>query len=174
MFNELNILKLFFESPTRQFNVREAARQLKITPATASKKLKLLAKRGILSYRKENVLDFYRANLDNDEYRDLKVFYLIRKLKESGFVEALNRFYLKPTIVLFGSAAVGLDTETSDIDLVVISEKTIEFPGVKAFEEKLGRPLQIFAVNDIKDMKNPHLINNVLNGLIMQGEIRWI
>ncbi len=174
MFKEINILKPFFESPARQFNVREAARLLKINPATASKKLKEFAKKGILTYKKERILDLYRANLDSDEYRDLKIYYTIRKIKESGLIAALNTFYLKPAIVLFGSAAFGMDTETSDIDIVIISEKEDEFAHQKEFEKKMGRKLQIFAVNDLKNLKNPHLINNVLNGIVIQGEIKWI
>ena len=26
----------------------------------------------------------------------------------------------------------------------------------------------------IKDLKNEHLINNVLNGIVIQGELKWI
>jgi len=174
MFKELNILKPFFEAPARRFNVREVARILGITPATASKKLKELAKMRILEYKKERILDLYKANLDSEEYRDLKLYYTIRLMKESGLVGALNKFYLKPSIVLFGSAASGTDTETSDIDIVIISEKTDRFPQEKDFERKLKRKLQMFAVSEIKDLKNPHLINNVLNGIVIQGEIKWI
>src|SRR3989338_1953296 len=149
MFKELNILKIFLESPTKEFNVREAARTLKITPATASSKLKFFSKDGLLKGRKERNLLLYRAGLDRDKFRDLKLFYNIRKLKESGFVEELNKFYLKPAIILFGSAAYGLDTEESDMDLAIISENK-------------------------KDLKNKHLINNVLNGRVIQGEVKWI
>ena len=67
-----------------------------------------------------------------------------------------------------------MDTETSDIDLVVISEKTADFPEQKKFETKLNREIQIFAVKDIKDLRNEHLINNVMNGIVIQGEIKWI
>ena len=35
MFKELNILKVFFESPNKEFNVREIARIVKIAPAQA-------------------------------------------------------------------------------------------------------------------------------------------
>ncbi len=45
MFKELNVLGVFFNSPTKEFNVREAARILKKNPATISKQLKELAKR---------------------------------------------------------------------------------------------------------------------------------
>ena len=165
---------MFFEEPSREFNVREVARLLKISPATASKKLKSLVKEGVLKERKERILNLYKANLEDELYRDLKIFYNMRKLKESGLVDALNKFYLKPTIVMFGSCAYGIDTETSDFDLLIISEKTKEFPEVKKFEKKLNRKLQLFVVKKIKDLRSKHLINNILNSITIQGKIKWI
>lgn len=174
MFKELNILKLFFERPTKEFNVREVARLLRVSPATASKELKKMASYDVLKERKERLFRFYKANLENDYYKDLKVFYNLRKIKESGLIKDLNRFYLKPTIILFGSSVSGLDTETSDFDLVILSEKKKEFPDADKFEKKLKRKLQIFVVRNIRDLSNKHLINNVLNGIVLQGEIKWI
>jgi len=174
MFKKLNILKIFFEEPTREFNVREVARILKIAPATASKELKELVKQSILKETKQKIFNLYKANLESDFYRDLKIYYNLRKIKDSGLLEALNKFYLKPTIVLFGSVASGLDTETSDFDLLIISEKIKEFPESREFEKKLNRKLQIFVVENIKELKNKHLINNIINGITLQGKIKWI
>jgi len=174
MFKELNILKLFFEEPTREFNVREVARLLKISPATASKELKKLVKKRLLKERKERMLNLYKSDLESDTYRDLKIYYNLRKVRESDLIDSLNKFYLKPTIVMFGSCAYGLDTEMSDFDLLVISEKTKEFPEAKSYEKRLNRKLQLFIVKEIKDLKNEHLINNVLNGVKIQGKIKWI
>ncbi len=174
MFKKLNIMKLFFEEPNRDFNVREAARLLKIAPATASKELKSLAGLGLLKERKERILNLYKANLENDFYQDLKIYYNIRKVKGAGLIDALNKFYLRPTIVMFGSCTSGLDTETSDFDLLIISEKTKEFPDIHKFDNKLNRKLQLFVVKDIRDLKNEHLINNILNGITIQGKIKWI
>jgi predicted nucleotidyltransferase len=173
MFKELNTLGLFFDFPSREFSVRELARLLKKAPATVSKELKGLSKKGLLKERKERGFNFYKAEIDSDFYKDMKLFYTTRKIRKSGLIEKLNEFYLKPTIVLFGSASQGMDTETSDIDIVVISEKTKEFPS-KEFEKKLGREIQMFVVKNIKDLKNDHLVNNVLNGKVIQGEIKWI
>ncbi|MCD6464408.1 nucleotidyltransferase domain-containing protein, partial [Candidatus Woesearchaeota archaeon] len=106
-------------------------------------------------------------------YRDIKVFYNIRKLKESGLLKELNKFYLKPTIVLFGSCASGMDTETSDFDLLIISEKTALL-NVKKFERLIKRKIQLFIVKNIKDLKNKHLVNNIVNGITIQGKIKWI
>jgi len=174
MFKEINILKIFFDEPVREFNVREVARILKIAPATASKKLSRFVGMVLLKERCERNLKLYKADLESDSYRDLKIYYNIRRIKESGLLEHLNRFYLKPTIVLFGSAAYGLDTETSDFDILVISENNKDFAAIKEYEKTLKRNIQIMAVRSIKNLKNKHLINNVLNGIRMQGEIKWI
>ena len=174
MFKKINTLKLFFEEPNREFNVREVARILKISPATASKDLKELKKEMVLTERKERMLNLYKADMDKDQYRDLKISYNIKKIRESGLIDSLNQFYLKPIIVLFGSSSFGMDIETSDIDLLIVSEKNKEFPDKKIFEKKLKKSIQIFAVKDIKELKNKHLINNIINGITIQGKIKWI
>ena len=173
MFKELNILKVFFERPTQEFNIREIARILHKAPATISTALKRFADADILMQRPDRRHLFYRSNLESDAYRDLKRYFTIRRLRESGLLEAINRYYLKPTVVLFGSAATGLDTETSDIDLCVISERTDALPEHERYVKKFGRELQIFAVRNIKDLRNPHLVNNVLNGIVLQGGVQW-
>ena len=174
MFKEINILRIFFDEPTREFNVREVARMLKIAPATASKELNRFAEMNLLKKRDERNFKLYKADPESDAYRDMKTYYNIRKIKESGLLEQLNRFYLKPTVVLFGSAAYGLDNETSDFDILVVSEKTKRFSVIKEYEKILKRNIQILAVRNIKNLKNKHLINNVLNGIRLQGEIKWI
>src|SRR3989338_5217170 len=160
MFKELNILQHFFENPTKEFGVREIARLIRITPATASTKLQQLKKEHILASRKERQLVLYKADLESDSYRDLKTFTTIRLLKTIGVIDHINKFYLKPTIVLFGSASKGLDTHTSDIDIVVVSEKKDVLSDLKIYEKKLKRKIELFPVRTLKDLKNEHLINN--------------
>jgi len=170
----MNTLILFFEEPTKEFNVREVSRLVGISPASASKTLKRLAEESILKQRDERMLKLFKANLESEKYLDMKIFYNIRKIKESGLITSLNDFYLKPTIILFGSCATGLDTESSDVDLLVLSEKTNEFKNLKKFEEKINKTIQLFNVIQIKDLKNNHLINNIINGITIQGKIKWI
>ena len=173
MSKELNMLRPFFGDPLREFNVREVARLLKINPTTASNKLKGLKEKGLLKHRKERNLDLYRADMESSAYKDLKIYYTIRKMRESGLIDALNEFYVKPTIIIFGSASKGLDTATSDIDVVIVSEKRSEFPSEKEFSRKVGRQLQFFTVRHLRELKNGHLINSVLNGIVVEGELEW-
>ena len=174
MFKELNMLQYFFKEPIRQFSVRELARILKQAPATVSKELKELAKKGILKQEKERGFHLYKANIDSDLYRDLKVYYTIRQIKETGLLEKLNKFYRNPTILLFGSSAVGMDTETSDIDLVIITDKTEYSSELRSFEKKLNREIQIFPVKTLEHVKNNHLLINMVNGTLLQGRITCI
>ncbi|MBI5797292.1 nucleotidyltransferase domain-containing protein [Candidatus Woesearchaeota archaeon] len=174
MFQEINRLKPFLESPLKDLGVREYARIAKMSPATASQILKDFARKGVLKEKKERIFILYKANLENELYKDIKIFYNIRKLKDSGLIESLNQFYLKPTIIFFGSGAKGEDIEESDLDLVIISEKTKEFPDEKIFEKRTNRKLQLFRIKNLKELKNEHLINNVLNGITIQGQLQGI
>lgn len=173
MFNEINVVALFFEEPTREFNVREYARLQKISPATASKRLKKLAKQGFLSFRKERIIDLYKANMESTSYTDLKLYYNIRKMRESGIIEAINEFYLKPAVVFFGSGSEGLDTEDSDFDLLIISEKKSELSKLRIYEKKLNRRVQLLVHKSIKEVRNHHLLSNIHKGIVIQGEVKW-
>ena len=173
MFKELNMMAPFFRKPSRELGVREFARLANLSPATASARLKRLEAAGLLKYRRERNLDLYSANLESPSYRDLKTYYNIGRLRESGLLEKLDEVYLKPTVILFGSAAKGIDTETSDFDLVVVSEVGRDFSGKKHYQTILGRELQIFPVKDLKGLRNKHLIDSVLNGIVLQGELKW-
>ncbi len=169
---ELIYLKPFFDSPSKEFTVRDISRILKISPATASKYLKDFHKQNILQYRKERILDLYSAHISSREYRDIKIFYNIRLIRESGLIEELNDFYLKPTIVLFGSMSNGYDREDSDIDLFIQCEGNNEFPQQKRFEKLFSKELQIFVHSSIKEVGNKHLMNNIISGIVLQGVIR--
>jgi DNA-binding transcriptional ArsR family regulator len=172
MFKELNILGPFFRDPEREYHIREIASILEISPATASKKLKVLYESGVLKHRKLKMLDLFKANQDSEQYRDIKLFSNISALRESGLIEALNQHFLKPTIILFGSAAFGLDTKKSDFDICLISEVISEFDA-SLFEKKLGKGIQLFVNKNLKDIKNKQLVNSILSGITIQGEIQW-
>ena len=173
MLKNINTLKLFFEYPTKEYNVREVARLVKISPPTSSKILTELTKRGLLKMKKNRMMKLYKSNLESDMYRDAKIYYNIRMIKESGLLNYLNSYYLKPTIILFGSASKGIDTETSDFDILVVSEKNELPPNLKQFEKKVKRKIQILTARKLKAIKNKHLLNNILNGIVIQGKIKW-
>jgi len=167
------LLKYFFEEPQREFHVRELAKLVKKSPTTVSNKLKSLTKQGILlSEKKLNHL-FFKANFDNDIYRDLKTHYNILKIKKSGLIDYLEEEFNYPeAIILFGSMAKASNIPRSDIDILIISFDKKEI-NLKKFEKRLGHDIQLFinSSEEIEKMKekNKELLNSFINGIVLYG-----
>src|SRR3989338_4067412 len=129
------------------FSVREIARLLKINPSTASKYLQILAKDGFLRKRKEFNCILYQADAESEKFKDIKIYYNISKIRNSGLIEVIEDELYPEVIILFGSYAKGENTKRSDIDLFVMNKKKVE---------------------NIKK-ENKELLNNIMNGIRMSG-----
>ena len=57
-----------------------------------------------------------------------------------------------------------------DVDLAV--RKISEAFGAEKFEKNLNRKVQIFRNKNIKELENPHLSNNIINGIILNNNIK--
>src|SRR3989344_2046423 len=120
MFKKMNIWP-FFETPNREFAVREFARLQHVAPATASRYLQDLCKQDLLKRRKERNFILYAANEDSDAYKDAKKSENIKRIRASGLLNYLNAQFKQPlAIFLFGSYAKGENRADSDIDMLVI------------------------------------------------------
>ena len=166
------IEELFMEFPSGEFHLREIARICRISPRTAKKYLGALLLEGAIKRRNDRLYEFYSANMESQVYRDMKMFYNLKKLRKSGIIDYINEELHNPAIVLFGSAAKGQDTEKSDIDLFILarSRKTLD---IKSFERKLGREIQAFLFTEENlrqiTVKNKELLNSVINGVVISG-----
>ena len=78
--------------------------------------------------------------------------------------------YFNPVIVLFGSYSKGEDIENSDIDLYIETPSKREIKPTE-FEKKLKRKIQIFKHKKISEIKSKDLINNIINGVSLNGFI---
>ncbi|MEW6653511.1 MAG: nucleotidyltransferase domain-containing protein, partial [Bacteroidota bacterium] len=99
-----------------------------------------------------------------------KKLYNIKTLYESGMVEYLRKELSNPAIVLFGSYAKGEDTEKSDIDLYIETPSNRKV-NLEKFKKLLHREIQVFQHKSIKDISNPHLANNIINGITLNNYI---
>ncbi len=167
------ILEYFFEEPEREFHVRELAKLRKKSPTTISKYLNELKKEGILaSERRLNHL-LFKANPTSCQFKDSKLFYNIKKIKESGILYYLNEELNHPqAIILFGSFAKSENIKRSDIDLFIVTQTKKDLD-LKEFEKKLGHEIQLFMhsnqdIEKMKQKKEP-LLNSVINGIILEG-----
>ena len=173
--NSEEILKYFIEEPNRWFHVRETARLIKLAPATISKYVNKLTKENILIKKKERNHLLFRANTESEEFKDYKRFYNIKTIKKSGLIDYFNKeLHFPEAIILFGSYAKAENDKNSDIDLFIISNTKKEL-NLEKFRKILQREIQIFlhTPKEFIDLQkeSKHLINNVLNGIILKGYV---
>jgi|TARA_Y100000034_G_scaffold111713_1_gene145056 DNA-binding transcriptional regulator YhcF (GntR family) len=162
MLKIINNLKPFFEDCYRRISVREYAKLIKISPPTASKILEEYKKNNFLIKEKDNQYNYYYINKDNKTLKDISKIYWRNELKNT--INQIKEEFISPTIILFGSLSKLETKKDSDIDLAVfsISKKKINI--------KSKRNIQIFKFKNRKDVKNINLLNNILNGYILEGK----
>ncbi len=174
METKLTILKEFFEDPARKFSIRELSRILKINHTTVRQHLNKLVKEGYLVSKEEGVYCFYSILLEKKTL-NLKLYYNLEKLRKSHLIEELEKYYDFPVIILFGSYASATNDKDSDIDICIISNIDKEFPS-EEYNKKMKKEIKIhkFSKDSWEKAKktNPHLLNNICNGIVMSGELR--
>lgn len=169
MVKKMNNIQLFFDEPNREVAVREYARLQVIAPATAAKQLSKLLADGLLIRHSERRMLLYRAATQSDAYKDAKVAANIRRIRESGLLEHLESQLHPLAIFLFGSHAKAENQKGSDIDLFVLA-RTKKAIDTERFAKFLKAPVQLFmhAPEELKGI-NPHLLNNIINGIRLAG-----
>ena len=115
--NGIRALALLAWNPGKSFSVREVSKELGISPGSASTMLNRLKSKGLVTTEVRGRLLLCSIDLENPIARQLKVLLSLDTLGD--LVGSLKPFAKK--IILFGSAARGLDTEESDIDVFVLT-----------------------------------------------------
>lgn len=173
MERKLTMLGPFFEDPASRQSIRELARALKINHTTVRQHLNKLVEEGYLSSAQEGVYTFYKLVTSNKTL-NLKLFYNLEKIRKSGIVDDLENAYDYPVIALFGSYANAMDDKTSDVDICVISNVKKEIPHQK-YKRVINRELSLHIFSRKKwsetKKKNPGLVNNICNGIVLSGEL---
>ncbi len=174
MDKELAILEYFFNDPTREYHIREIARLVKVSHMTARHYLRQLAKKGLLALKSRKLILAYSANVQNKQFRNLKLYYNLETIRKSKLIDDLERFYDYPVIVLFGSYALASNTKESDIDICLVSsiQKAVD---LKKYQKVLKRTISIhqYSPQEFRELreKNPGLLNSICNGLVLSGEL---
>jgi len=166
------LLGYFFDEPEKEFYVRELAKLVKKSPTTISKHLVELKKEGLLISDKKLGHLFFRADV-NDFFKDWKLLYNIRKIRNSGLIDYLEDIFNHPSaIVLFGSFRKAENTKESDVDVLVISPVKKKLV-LEKFEKKIGNKIQVlvYSREGLSTMKNKGLLNNFINGHVLRGYI---
>lgn len=164
----INNLEPFFIDNYRRINIREFARIKKISPPYASKLLDSFEKEGLLIKEKDRNYIFYSANKDSKEFIEFSRVYWFKVFKKIGLIDYLEKEFINPTIILFGSFSKAEIKQDSDIDLAVFTP-TDKIADFDFFEKKLKRKIQLFVFRSRGEIKNKDLLDNILNGFIVSG-----
>ena len=168
--DNIKFLKVFFEMPNKWHHIRGYARANNISPSTAFKYLNEFYKKNLIEKKKEHNLVLYKANDSSEDFRDMKIFWNIKMIKDSKLLDYLEEKLSPKCIILFGSIAKGTDHKDSDIDLFIMSSVKKEI-NLGRYESILGRHIQFFSSDENQLKKQKELGNNILNGIILRGYI---
>jgi len=157
----------FFTNPSAKLRVREIERTLRLPLPSVIRYCKKLEQEDILAINKIGNSNFYTASR-SETYILGKKLYNIKQVYESGLIEYLKVELSNPAIVLFGSYAKGEDVEESDIDIYIETPSKKQL-NLKKFEKFLKRKIQIFRHKNLKEISNPHLANNIINGITLNN-----
>lgn len=162
------IEEYFYLNPTIKIRVRQLERKLNLPLPSVIRYCKELEKQGILKKIKIDNVVFYSADRANRDYLIEKKLFNIKSLYISGLIDYLVEELSNPGIIVFGSYSKGEDIENSDIDLYIetLSNKEIN---LKKFEEKLQKKIQVFRHKNLIGIRNVHLANNIINGILLNG-----
>lgn len=174
---ELAILKPFFARPRKGYFIRELAKEIGINPMSVRRVLLEYTTEGIISKKAAKPYDVFLANIESRKYLNLKIYYNLELLRESHVIEYLEKTYDYPPIVLFGSFAKGYDDEMSDIDICIVSDVKRQI-NLEAYERIIGKKISLHHfthkewINAKK--KNPNLVNNIINGITLSGQLEVV
>lgn len=166
------ILKIFYNTKNQPLHLREIARRINLSEGPASRHLNRLAKQGILKFRREaNLKKFYLSDpssifpmFDFEKVNNLPV------IRRNALKYYLNSIKQKPVfIIVFGSTAKGTYKESSDLDLLEITNnKTDTASAIKTVQAQTSVRISRFQMtfNEFKKelkLKQDHVVQSALS-----------
>ena len=167
------VKEYFLNNPTKKLRVRQIERTLNLPLPSIIRYTKELVKEKILEIENIANIKLFKANYGSSEYLLEKKLHNIKQLYTSGLINYLIEEYSNPPIILFGSFSRGEDIEDSDID-IYIETPAKDKPNLEKFEKILQKEIQVFIHKNLKNISNPHLANNIINGMTLNGFIEII
>ena len=163
--NAYKVLKVFFDSPTCKFGLREISRKVNISLPSIKRYLLDLEKDKLIRIINEKGNPVYNAEIDSEKFKFYKVLSIQYELFESGIINYIWNKVCPETIIFYGSYRKGESIDGSDIDLFAIGKKTkIDLDN---YEKILGKKVHLIIEN--KDRIPKELKNNLINGIVLKG-----
>ncbi len=138
----VSILEEFLLNPGREYHIRELARILEVTPIYVQKELRNLESLGLLESRKKGNMVLYKLRVKSPIAEDLKRIFLKTESIGQSIMQDLDTRKIKFAFI-FGSFAKGVETETSDVDILIIGDVSEDdvLRSISKTERRIGRQI---------------------------------
>lgn len=143
------ILNFLFLNQTRRYYLNELAYHAGVSASTVSRELEKIQPLDIVTKTKESHIVFYKINRNCIIYEELKRIFLKFELTDEIISKELENFDIKYALI-YGSFARGIETETSDMDLLIIGdvERALLLRSISKLENKIGREINFILWNE--------------------------
>lgn len=137
------LLDIFLNIPNARFYIRELERRINEEAKNTSRELQNLEILGLLISEKQGNQKYYSVNKDFFLYPELKGIIF----KTTGVLallkETLSKLKGIEAAFIYGSYATGKETESSDVDLIIIGKPYLTKlnEAISGLEEKLNREI---------------------------------
>ncbi len=159
---------------TSDFSIRSISRKLKIGASTSKEALDFLFLQGILEKRVIGRNHLFKIK-NTFLTKQIKVLYSLSEINFSGLAEELiGKIPELICAVVYGSVAKGEDDNKSDIDILLITRKSIRVPELKS-QKFLSREITIinYTYKEWKaksEKEKAFYYEVILNCIILYGE----
>lgn len=138
----VSILEEFLLNPGTEYHIRELARIVNITPIYVQKELKNLESLGLLGSRKTGNMVLYKLQVKSPIVEDLKRIFLKTESIGGEILKELDAKKIKFALI-FGSFAKGIETSTSDVDVLIIGDIDEDdvLRSISKTERRIGREI---------------------------------
>jgi len=139
----LKALEFFIQNPYEEIHLREFSRRLKISVNSSQRFLDLFLHKGFIKEERKANLRYFKANIDNIVFRNIKITYSLDRLEEINLADKLEESKVSHA-VLFGSIGEGKDDVNSDLDIVIIGiNKNKVLDLIKEIEHKMHKEVNL-------------------------------
>ena len=138
----VHILEEFLLNPGNEYHIREMARIVEATPIYVQKELKNLESLGLLGNRKKGNMMLYKLHTKSPIAEDLKRIFLKTESIGQAIMKELDTKEIKFAFI-FGSFAKGIETQTSDVDLLMVGDVSDNdvLRSISKTERRIGREI---------------------------------
>ena len=171
----MKIMQYFFDKPYEQIHLRELSRKTNTSIYSTKIIIDELVNQQILTEKRQGNQRYIKANMENLFLKQLKIAFSIKKIQDCKILQQLEeKIPAISSIILYGSTAQGKDDEKSDIDLLIIGQKT--HIDISKYEKKINKEINLLIMKwsewrQHANQDKPFYREIVKDGIALFGDI---